>query len=68
MAAKARSLVPAPSHSASAIGAATNSLVADAEQNKAEACTPCHGDKGISTTENISSLASQPDFHFARLT
>jgi cytochrome c553 len=61
MAAKTRSLVPAPSHSASAIGAAANSLAADGEQNKAEACTPCHGDKGVSTTENTPSLASQPD-------
>jgi cytochrome c553 len=50
-----------PLLSAFAISAATNSLAADAEQNKAEACTPCHGDKGISTTENIPSLASQPD-------
>jgi cytochrome c553 len=50
-----------PLLSAFAIGAATNSLAADAEQNKAEACTPCHGEKGISTTENIPSLASQPD-------
>jgi cytochrome c553 len=34
---------------------------ADAGKNKAEACTACHGDKGVSTTENTPSLASQPD-------
>lgn len=34
---------------------------ADAGKNKAEACTACHGDNGISQTENTPSLASQPD-------
>lgn len=28
---------------------------------KAEACTACHGDNGISVTENTPSLAGQPD-------
>jgi cytochrome c553 len=45
------------------IAAATHSLAADTDagKNKAEACTPCHGDNGVSTTENTPSLASQPD-------
>ncbi|MGY4312248.1 cytochrome c553 [Bradyrhizobium sp. JR3.5] len=47
--------------SALAIGAASHGLAADSVQNKAEACTPCHGDNGVSTTENTPSLASQPD-------
>ena len=33
----------------------------DAVKAKAEACAGCHGEKGISTTENIPSLAGQPD-------
>ena len=62
MAAKTRSLVPAPSHSASAIGAAANSLAADGEQNKAVACTPhVMAIKVTSSPENTPSLASQPD-------
>ena len=33
----------------------------DAVKAKAEACAGCHGENGISTTENIPSLAGQPD-------
>src|ERR1700760_1230402 len=33
----------------------------DAVKTKAEACAGCHGENGISTTENIPSLAGQPD-------
>jgi cytochrome c553 len=32
-----------------------------AGKEKAELCTPCHGDGGISKTENIPSLAAQQD-------
>jgi len=32
-----------------------------AAREKAEACAGCHGDNGISQTENIPSLAGQPD-------
>jgi len=32
-----------------------------AGKDKAEACTACHGEAGISQTENIPSLAGQPD-------
>lgn len=32
-----------------------------AGKQKAELCTPCHGENGISQTENIPSLAGQPD-------
>jgi cytochrome c553 len=32
-----------------------------AAKEKAEACAGCHGDNGISQTENIPSLAGQPD-------
>ena len=32
-----------------------------AGKDKAEACAGCHGDAGISQTENIPSLAGQPD-------
>ncbi|SRR6266536_3153630 len=34
---------------------------ADAGKNKAEACAACHGENGISQTEDAPSLASQPD-------
>jgi cytochrome c553 len=39
------------------------SLAADLEagKKKAELCAGCHGDNGISRTENIPSLAGQPD-------
>ena len=45
------------------IGAATQSVAADVDagKNKAETCAACHGDSGVSTTENTPSLASQPD-------
>ena len=41
----------------------TTSLAADLEagKKKAELCAGCHGDNGISQTENIPSLAGQPD-------
>ncbi len=32
-----------------------------AGREKAQLCTPCHGENGISQTENIPSLAGQPD-------
>jgi cytochrome c553 len=44
-------LTSAPAH------AADNAAAKD----KAEPCTGCHGDGGISQTENIPSLAGQPD-------
>jgi cytochrome c553 len=34
---------------------------ADAGKQKAEMCTACHGEAGISQTQNIPSLAGQPD-------
>src|SRR6516164_4662134 len=34
---------------------------ADAGKAKAEICAGCHGENGISQTENIPSLAAQPD-------
>jgi cytochrome c553 len=34
---------------------------ADAGRTKAEACAPCHGEKGVSSLDNIPSLAGQPD-------
>ena len=46
-----------------AVIAANGTAAADAEagKRKAEACTACHGETGISQTENTPSLASQPD-------
>jgi cytochrome c553 len=42
--------------------AATPAHAADpAGKDKAEMCTACHGEAGISQTENIPSLAGQPD-------
>jgi cytochrome c553 len=43
--------------------AAAPALAADlaAGKEKAELCTACHGEGGISKTENIPSLAGQPD-------
>src|SRR5262249_30652957 len=34
---------------------------ADAGKSKAETCAGCHGENGVSQTENTPSLASQPD-------
>jgi cytochrome c553 len=34
---------------------------AGAGKNKAEACAACHGENGISLTENTPSLAAEPD-------
>ncbi|RZN33926.1 cytochrome c4 [Bradyrhizobium sp. Leo121] len=46
-----------------AISGEMHRVAADAEagKNKAEACAGCHGDKGVSATENTPSLAAQPD-------
>jgi cytochrome c553 len=44
--------------------AATVGVAADEPdhgKSKAEACTACHGDNGVSKTDNLPSLASQPD-------
>lgn len=41
--------------------AAANAADIAAGKQKAELCTPCHGENGISQTENIPSLAAQPD-------
>jgi cytochrome c553 len=45
--------------------AAVPALAADvaAGKEKAELCTGCHGENGISQTENIPSLAAQPDLY-----
>jgi cytochrome c553 len=45
------------------IGCGSVAQAADiaAGKQKAEICTGCHGDNGISQTENIPSLAGQPD-------
>lgn len=39
------------------VGAADNSAI----KEKASACAGCHGENGISQTENVPSLAGQPD-------
>src|ERR1700676_4818721 len=44
-------LASAPAHTAATAGG----------KDKAEMCTACHGEAGISQTENIPSLAGQPD-------
>jgi cytochrome c553 len=41
--------------------APTHAAAAAAGKEKAELCAGCHGDGGISQTENIPSLAGQPD-------
>jgi cytochrome c553 len=41
--------------------ASANAADAAAAKEKAEMCTPCHGEGGVSQTENIPSLAGQPD-------
>ena len=48
---------------ASSFALAAASTAADLEtvKKKAELCAGCHGDNGISQTENIPSLAGQPD-------
>jgi cytochrome c553 len=43
------------------LGAAANAADVDAGKAKAELCVGCHGEAGISKTENIPSLAAQPD-------
>jgi cytochrome c553 len=49
--------------SAATIGCGSLAQAADiaAGKEKAEICAGCHGDNGISLTENIPSLAGQPD-------
>jgi cytochrome c553 len=49
--------------SAAMIGSASLAQAADvaAGKEKAEVCAGCHGDNGISQTEDIPSLAGQPD-------
>jgi cytochrome c553 len=42
-------------------GAPANAADPAAGKEKAEMCTACHGEAGISQTENIPSLAGQPD-------
>ena len=42
-------------------GSIANAADADAAKEKAAMCAGCHGDNGISQTENIPSLAGQPD-------
>ena len=39
----------------------TAARAADAAEDKAETCLSCHGESGISQTENTPSLAAQPD-------
>ena len=43
------------------IGAAANAADIAAGKAKAELCSGCHGDNGISQMENVPSLAGQPD-------
>ena len=42
-------------------GSVAHAADADAAKEKAAMCAGCHGDNGISQTENIPSLAGQPD-------
>jgi cytochrome c553 len=42
-------------------GSAAHAADAAAGEEKAEMCAGCHGENGISQTENIPSLAGQPD-------
>jgi cytochrome c553 len=42
-------------------GSAVHAADAAAGKEKAETCAGCHGENGISQTENIPSLAGQPD-------
>jgi cytochrome c553 len=44
-----------------ACGSAARAADPAAAKEKAEVCAGCHGDNGISQTENIPSLAGQPD-------
>ena len=54
-----RSLVPAAAMFAVVAGPAN--AADDSIKEKAALCTPCHGEAGISETENTPSLAGQPD-------
>jgi len=42
-------------------GGRTRQAADESIKEKAAQCTPCHGETGISETENIPSLAGQPD-------
>jgi len=42
-------------------GSVAHAADVTAGKQKAELCTPCHGEAGISQTENTPSLAGQPD-------
>lgn len=59
----ARPLLLRSAFAACAIAAGIGSAAADADngRTKAETCATCHGNNGISTMENVPSLASQPD-------
>jgi cytochrome c553 len=46
---------------ATIMGLSAASAADDAAKQKAEVCTGCHGEAGISQMENIPSLAGQPD-------
>jgi cytochrome c553 len=58
-----RSILNALCGMALSVVAAPSAHAADlaAGKEKAELCTGCHGENGISQTENIPSLAAQPD-------
>jgi cytochrome c553 len=51
--------LPAAAMLASIVGPA--SAADEVVKEKAAQCTPCHGDAGVSQTENTPSLAGQPD-------
>jgi cytochrome c553 len=44
-----------------AVAAGPTNAADESIKEKAAQCTPCHGETGISETENIPSLAGQPD-------
>jgi cytochrome c553 len=45
----------------SAVVAGPTNAADDSIKEKAALCTPCHGEAGVSQTENTPSLAGQPD-------
>ena len=46
-----------------ALASPTHAADIEAGKAKAEICAACHGENAISTTENIPSLAGQPDLY-----
>ena len=56
-----RSVFVAALSVATIYGSSTHAADNSAVKEKAELCAACHGDAGISQTENIPSLAGQPD-------